>query len=223
MMTFAGIEAQRSGPEHLFEFLRGLAFWRQGATREGLAPMLRVPGGRVRLPDGRHRWVGAFLLDVRPVSNGDWLAFARATGAKCPPWMFRPGWEAPEQPVVGVTQTEALAFARWAGKRLPSEAQWQRAVGEATYPWGERTPDAQRVVFGRLPGKGKLPAAPEAGDRALGAGPFGHRDLVGNCWERLEGGVARGGFWGSADPKSMLRLVLGDEERSAGVGFRCAR
>lgn len=188
--------------------------------------MARVPAGSVRLPDGRRMRVGAFSLDVRPVTNADWLAFAQATGAACPPWMFRPGWDAPEQAVVGVTQREAEAFARWARKRLPSEAEWQRAAGAGTYPWGERTPDATRAVYARTPGKAgerRHPATPEVGDRPLGAGPFGHRDLCGNTWERLRGGVARGGFWGSSDPRCELRLVLGDEERSAGIGFRCAR
>lgn len=185
--------------------------------------MARVPAGRVCLPDGQRVRVGAFLLDVRPVSNADWLRFAQETGAACPPWMFRPGWDAPDQAVVGITQAEAEAFARWAGKRLPSEAEWQRAAGGRTYPWGERAPDPARAVFARTPGKGRLLAAPEAGDRALGAGPFGHRDLCGNTWERLRGGIARGGFWGSPDPRCELRLVLGQHERSAGVGLRCTR
>lgn len=185
--------------------------------------MARVPSGRVRLPDGRRVRVASFALDVRPVSNADWLRFSQATGAACPPWMFRPGWDAPEQAVVGVTQAEAEAFARWAQKRLPTEAEWQRAAGDATYPWGERAPDPARAVFARMPGKGRLPAAPETGDRLLGAGPFGHRDLCGNTWERLRGGVARGGFWGSPDPRGELRLALGDAERSSGIGLRCAR
>ncbi len=177
----------------------------------------------MRRPDGALRWVLGFMLDVRPVSNGDWLLFIHATGLKAPPWMFRQGWEAPDQPVVGVTRAEAQAFARWAKRRLPSEAQWQRAVGAATYPWGERAPSGMHAVYGRHPGKGRLQAAPEGGHRPHGVGPYGHHDLVGNVWERLHGGVARGGFWGSTDPRSELRLILGDDERSAGVGLRCCR
>lgn len=196
--------------------------------RPPTAPMRAVPRGVAMTPHGRRR-VAAFALDVRPVSNAEWLAFAQATGRETPPWMFRRGFDAPEQPVVGVTQSEARAFARWAGKRLPSEAEWIRAAGAARYPWGERAPDASRAVFGRAPGgksarRGRAgEAAPEAGERTAGAGPFGHLDLVGNCWERLEGGVARGGFWGSSDPCSSERLVMDDELRSAGIGVRCAR
>lgn len=184
--------------------------------------MKRVPGGMVRLADGRRRLVLGFWLDVRPVINREWLAFSQATGTPCPPWMFRPGWDAPEQPVIGVTQAEAEAFARWAGKVLPTERQWLRAVGRSTYPWGERAPDRSRAVFGRLPHRSEE-ARPEAGLRPAGAGPFGHLDLSGNTWERLRGSVARGGFWGSPDPRSELRLALTPDERSGGVGFRCAR
>jgi formylglycine-generating enzyme required for sulfatase activity len=193
---------------------------RDGVARA--APMLRVPAGFARMPDGRRRWVWGFSLDVRPVSNADWLAYAQATGAACPPWMFRPGWDLPEQAVVGITQREAEAYARWLGKSLPSERQWQRAAGAASYPWGEQAPDGGRAVFGRLPHRHR-DARPEAGERALGAGPYGHHDLGGNTWERLRGSVARGGFWGSPDPRAALRLVIGPEERSGGVGLRCAR
>lgn len=185
--------------------------------------MAKVPGGLVRLPDGGTRMVLPFVLDVRPVSNGDWLLFMQATGAAAPPWMFRKGWQDKDQPVVGITQGEALAFARWAKKALPTEAQWQRAAGSATYPWGEHEPTASHAVYGRRPGKGQLPPMPDGAVRAAGAGPYGHRDLVGNVWERLAGGVARGGFWGASDPRSTARLVLGDEERSAGIGLRCCK
>lgn len=182
-------------------------------------PMLRVRGGRALLPGGVRRRVGGFWLDTHPVTNAEWLAFHQATGAPCPPWMFRPGWEDPTQPVVGVTLAEATAYARWARKRLPRELEWARATGLAPYPWGDGTPSAKRAAFGHKPG-----TPPEGiGGRPEGAGPFGHHDLVGNIWELSAEGLACGGFRGSDDPKSALRIRLKPDERSAGVGFRCAR
>jgi len=176
--------------------------------------MARVPAGWAHL-DGKRRWVWGFELDLRPASNADWLAFMHATGAKAPPWMFRTGFDDPDQPVVGVTLAEALAFARWAGKRLPREAEWARAAGDALYPWGAKKPNADLAVF-----RAKLPARP---GRTEGAGPHGHLDLVGNVWERLAEGVARGGFWGSADPTLAQRIKLSPNDHSSGIGFRCAR
>jgi len=178
------------------------------------APMKRVARGWVRV-GGRRRWVWGFLLDVRPVDNRDWLEFMTATGARRLPWMFRPGFDDPEQPAVGMTAAEAHAYARWAGKRLPTEAEWQRAVGRAPYPWGDAGASKKLAWF-----KDKAPAVP---GRAAGAGPFGHEDLVGNVWERLAGGVARGGYWGSDDPRAELRLVVGEADSTAGIGLRCAR
>ena len=197
----------------MFGWLR--RWWR--APRGG--PMLRVAGGRAVIAAGVTARVRGFWLDERPVTNGDWLAFHQATGCGCPPWMFRPGWEDPAQPVVGVTLDEARAYARWAGKRLVRVAEWARAAGAGPYPWGDATPTATRAVFGHR--AGTPPAA--VGGRDEGRGPWRHQDLVGNVWELCEGGVACGGFRGSEDPRRELRVRMKVDERSAGVGFRCAR
>ena len=86
--------------------------------------MLQVPGGKVRVGEGRKRRVRSFRLDLRPVTNGEFLEFLMASGGAPPPWMFRLGFDDPEQPVVGVTLHQARAYARWVGKRLPTEAEW---------------------------------------------------------------------------------------------------
>lgn len=205
-------------------FLRWLGF-RAPAERLGapLAHMTPVPGGRVVL-DGRPRRVRSFQLDERPVTNHEYAAFVKATGARRPAWMHKPGFGDPEQPVVGVTWPEALRYARWAGKRLPTEREWLRAArgdDQRRYPWGNAPPEPARAHFNRK--KGAPAPVEDAGDRHAGIAPFGHRDLCGNVWEWCSEGVLRGGFWGAPTVSIDQRLVDKPDRISGGYGFRCAR
>lgn len=191
-----------------------------GAPARG-GPTARVPWGRARLPDGRRAWVWGFELDVGPVTNRDWRDFMAATGCPRPPWISRPGFDDPDQPVVGVTLAEARAFAAWAQKRLPCRAEWWRAVGGddgRPHPWGLHSPEDAHAVFKRPPTAAPQPAVGRA------PGPYGHNDLFGNVWEWCDDGVCRGGFWGSkALTPAQLELRTDPASRSAGIGLRCAR
>ncbi len=185
---------------------------------------LAVPRGWVRLPSGGRRWVWGFALDAAPVTNRAWREFVAATGAARPPWMARPGFDDPEQPVVGITWSEAAAYARWAGKRLPTAAEWWRAVrGDdgRPYPWGATPPAPGHAVHGQRPERAGAPAAPSSGRPP---GPYGHADLYGNVWEWCADGRCRGGFWGAArlEPDAV-ELETAPDTRSAGIGLRCAR
>ncbi len=191
-------------------------FERWRAPRGG--DLLPVPRGFARLPDGARRWVWAFALDAAPVTNGAFRAFMAATGCARPPWMSRPGFDDPEQPVVGVTLAEARAFARWARKRLPTRAEWWRAVGADGPPWGRGSPEPTQAIFRRPAGAAPAPRANRP------ASPYGHADLHGNVWEWGDDGICRGGFWGSPSLEAArLELVTPAETRSAGIGLRCAR
>lgn len=188
--------------------------------------MKPVPWGLVRLPGGGRRLVGSFLLDVRPVTNAEYSAFMAATGAPRPPWIHRPGFGEPEQPVVGVTLQQARRFARWAGKRLPTAAEWMRAGAggdRREFPWGEGQPCAGRAHFGAGAKGAPAPVTDVANHRSEGQGPFGHFDLVGNVWEWCTDGAARGGFWGSQSLTLSDVLTPEPETVSGGIGFRCAR
>jgi formylglycine-generating enzyme required for sulfatase activity len=187
------------------------------------AEMLQVPKGRVRLANGRKRRVPAFQLDVRPVTNEDWEQFVEATGARRPHWMYKPGFGELSQPVVGITYSEAAAYAHWVGKRLPTELEWLRAArgnDARPYPWGEAYPSPGLTHFGLH--KNGAPSHVTQSLRSKGAGPWGHHDLAGNVWEWCRGAILKGGFWGSQDPNIDTRRKEDSNCISGGIGFRCA-
>ena len=120
----------------------------------------------------------------RRSSDGNGAASSSGAGAH---WGYRSMFGEIDLPLawpVYVSHAEASAYARWAGKKLPTEAQWHRAAygqqggGERSYPWGEQWPDASRGNFHHE----RWDAAPVDAHPA-GASAFGVFDLLGNGWE----------------------------------------
>ncbi len=148
------------------------------------------------------------------------------------------------RPVVGVTWLQARDFARWTGRSLPTEAEWERAArGDSTrrrFPWGSaRRPDAANVLSDALSyGGGPMDVG------SFEANPEGIHDLAGNVWEWCEdryqpglkdlpsdgsprksgiGRVVRGGSWRRTIDLARVstRSWFDDDYRADDLGFRC--
>lgn len=170
-------------------------------------------------------------------------------------WTQRFGFDEPlnpETPVVHVSHYEADAYARWAGKRLPTEAEWEKAASwdpetetKRLFPWGDEPPTEEHANLDQL-----AFGTSEVGAYPAGESPCGCRDMVGNVWEWTandfaaypgfqafpydeysrvffgnEHKVLRGGSWATrpAAIRNTFRNWDYPIRRQLFVGFRCAR
>ncbi len=123
----------------------------------------------------------AFWLDATEVTNSSWneCVLAKVCRPKSPSVAAHPDFDGPDLPVSGVSWDDAQTYCKWRGKRLPREAEFEKAVRSTdarNYPWGEAPPTHERTVFAQ--------GHPEAvGAHPSGRGPYGHDDLAGNVWE----------------------------------------
>jgi serine/threonine-protein kinase len=143
------------------------------------------PVRRVRLP--------GFWLYKTSVTNAMCRKFVADTGHRKPEFepytqggrkvWTNPRFNGDEQPVVGVSWDDAVAYLRWAGARLPTEAEREyaaRGPENRRYPWGEQAPTGERAIFERDYGT-QGPAA--VGSVPAGRSCCGPLDLAGNVWE----------------------------------------
>jgi len=162
--------------------------------RPELPLVVAVPGGsfvmgaaqirEAEAPNPPHEvMLSPFLMGVYPVTNAEYRAFVAATEAAAPPgWQDR-RYSHPEQPVIGVSWDDAVAYCDWAQATLPTEAQWERCArgpDGRRYPWGEAEPDDHLAHFAQDWNRG---GPSRIGTHAAGRSPVGCYHLAGNVWE----------------------------------------
>jgi len=160
-----------------------------------------TPQGMVLIPDGTSMMgsdhgqtiaapkhpvlLEAFYMDIHEVSNREYEAYCKSSGYKYPEFwgmdLYRSGPDYPDYPVVGVSQFDATQYAEWAGKRLPTEAEWEYAarggLEDISYPYGEKADHSMSRLNDPEAVKGpvKTGSYPPNG--------YGLYDMSGNVWE----------------------------------------
>jgi formylglycine-generating enzyme required for sulfatase activity len=221
------------------------------------APAVLIPAGKFVMGDDensprREIVLDAFYMDRYEVTVARYGNFLRATRKLNKPNDF-PASDLEkfgDFAVVGVDWHDANNYCRWAGKRLPTEAEWEKAArGEdgRKYPWGLDEPTTAHARFGVSSSKPVYPdGVSQVGKHPKGIGPFGMYDLAGNAWEWVadwystsfsrgqlqnpkgpDSGtskVVRGGGW--MDPADRItatkRMYVNPDESMEDIGFRCA-
>ncbi|MCA9499014.1 MAG: SUMF1/EgtB/PvdO family nonheme iron enzyme [Nitrospira sp.] len=135
--------------------------------------------------EGPAHWVvlDGFFIDKFEVSNSDFAKFMKEKGHPGPAYWDDPRLNKPDQPVVGVNWFDAKAYCKYKGKRLPTEAEWERAARGPEgfqYPWGNEF-DPAKANYGKNH-EATLPvdSMPEA------ASPYGLHHMAGNVFEWVE-------------------------------------
>ncbi len=235
------------------------------------APMLLIPegsfpmgvphgdrdGGRDEYP--RHDvFVSNFYIDKFELTNGRYLEFVKATHHRIPQNpknATRNLWQGDtiaesliDRPVINVDWADAQAYCQWAGKRLPTEAEWEKAAkgtADRRFPWGNVEPTNKHLNFNQqwIGEKTLMPV----GSYEAGKSPFGVYDMAGNVWEWVndwydakyyekspaknptgpETGtkrVLRGSGWQNETPtvRIFTRVDSDPTIRNESTGFRCA-
>lgn len=231
----------------------------QDSLRPGDAPMALVPAGEFTMgstlrDDEKpvHRvHLNAFYMDKYLVTVEQYAKYLEATGQEAPPeWEIMNQAQHQKRPVVNIDWTDAATYCKWAGKRLPTEAEWEKAARGTDgrlYPWGNDAPTRLHANFGKKGWENHMALVP-VGMYEMGKSPYGIYDLAGNAWEWVndwydhdyykksptknpqgpptgKSKVVRGGNWLYVQEflRSSFRFNAEPSGRQFGYGFRCAK
>ena len=154
-----------------------------------------------------------------------------ATGRAAPQYWNDSKWNESSQPVVGVDWNDATAYCQWAGKRLPTEWEWEkgaRGTDGRPYPWGYNKPTKELANYEMNVGH-----PTPVGSYPKGASFYGLMDMAGNVWEwtaslykeEEQWRTLRGGsLFDDADAlRAAFRNCSLADSRNSSIGFRCAQ
>ena len=223
---------------------------------KGFDKVARVPAGPFLYGENKdsEEIEKDYEIDLYPVTNEEYKRFVDAggysnekilkecwnevgkswlkgAGVKEPRYWHDDKWNKPECPVVGICFYEADAYATWAGKRLPTEEEWEKAArgeGGRLYPWGNDFDKTRCNTTESGPGR-----TTPVENYPNGISPYGCYDMAGNVWEWTDSSydndekekVLRGGSWHFNSEVARCAHRDGDLQhgRYNFVGFRCAR
>jgi formylglycine-generating enzyme required for sulfatase activity len=183
--------------------------------------------------------VKAFAIDRTEVTRGDYAACVTSGHCQATAQKTAVDGSDAKLPITGVDWNDAQAYCKFAGGRLPSEVEWEKAARGTDgreYPWGNDL-DCARANWGSFEGEGpcagKNPGHPVAvGQYPTGASPYGLLDMGGNVWEWVADKydedpgrrVVRGGSCCTffVGPRAANRNAWAPDHRDGDLGFRCA-
>jgi iron(II)-dependent oxidoreductase len=237
----------------------------QATTVESLkgkdgAPMILIPGGPFTmgsndgLPNERPEHLvelDPYYIDQYEVTLALYRKFLESGNHESPPtWDDEAATTVGDRPAIGMKWADAEAYCKWAGKRLPTEAEWEKAArgpNGLLFPWGDRAPDSERAMFGQHHVH-EIPILAAVDSHDAGRSPYGLHHMAGNVAEWVQDwfgldyyaympgknpigpasgryrGV-RGGSWKSKVVmlRTATRSGFAPDQRSATIGFRCAQ
>lgn len=228
------------------------------------APMVLVPSGQFMMGSREDMagdkdelpahpvYLDAYYIDQYEVTTSRYATFFKETNREVP--RYWPGAALDElgrKPVVGVDWNDATEYCSWVGKRLPTEAEWEKAArgtDRRLYPWGNEAPDKTRAHFSKVELYFKYGVFHDVGSFEAGKSPYGLYDMAGNVDEWVadwydrqyyskspsrnptgplsgEDRVLRGGAWNfdSVGVRSASRNRNRPTIRIDNIGFRCAQ
>ena len=197
-------------------------------------------------------FLDAYYLDQYEVTSVRYANFFQETNRPAPKyWSELVLGQHGRKPVVGLDWNEATAYCAWAGKRLPTEAEWEKAArgsNQRQYPWGNAAPNEQRGNFDHCCDFKDYRALTDVGSFEQRKSPYGAYDMAGNVYEWVEDWygenyygkspsrnpkgaasgkdrVLRGGSWnaGPSLVRSASRFTFSPTTQSFTFGFRCAQ